>query len=50
MNGHCKEYADIDTSVATILLVNSVINVGSTFVKECGENIFQVFVLSDSWY
>ena len=30
MNGHCKEYADIDTSVATILLVNSVITVGTT--------------------
>ena len=50
MNGHCKEYADIDTSVATILLVNSVITVGTTFVKSCGENIFLVFGLSDTWY
>ena len=38
-----SEYADIDTSVATILLVNSVIIVGTTFVKSCGENIFLVF-------
>ena len=50
INGHGKDYADINTSVARILLINSIITVGTTIVKYCGENIFTLFELSDAWY
>ena len=40
MNGHSKDYADINTSVSRILPINSVISAGTTIVKSCGENIF----------
>ena len=43
MNGHGKDYADINTSFSRILPISSVISVGTTIVKKCGENIFFYF-------
>ena len=50
MDGYDEDYPDINTSDVRILPINSMMTVCTTIVKECGENIFTHFELSDAWY